>query len=81
MRDILKFLGSMAQLVARFVRNEEVGGSNPPRSTKCETVHRRVGRFWPFGLLAFGLFAALLRDRWLTQEIFAGVGAGIRYGN
>lgn len=23
----------MAQLVARFVRNEEVGGSNPPRST------------------------------------------------
>ena len=26
-------LGAMAQLVARLVRNEKVGGSNPPSST------------------------------------------------
>ncbi len=28
----------MAQLVARFVRNEEAGGSNPPSSTNAVSV-------------------------------------------
>ena len=35
----------MAQLVARFVRNEEVGGSNPPGSTDVlsrDIVYERV---------------------------------------
>ena len=31
---IIKRLGALAQLVARNVRNVEVGGSNPPCSTK-----------------------------------------------
>ncbi len=30
----------MAQLVARLVRNEKVGGSNPPSSTKISTEDR-----------------------------------------
>ena len=31
----------MAQLVARLVRNEKVGGSNPPSSTEiCSSLHR-----------------------------------------
>ena len=29
-------LGAMAQLVARLVRNEKVGGSNPPSSTTSQ---------------------------------------------
>ena len=29
----MSVLGAMAQLVARLVRNEKVGGSNPPSST------------------------------------------------
>ncbi len=31
-------LGAMAQLVARLVRNEKVGGSNPPSSTTTSGV-------------------------------------------
>ena len=30
---LVPVLGAMAQLVARLVRNEKVGGSNPPSST------------------------------------------------
>ena len=32
--SLFEVYGSVAQLVARFVRNEEVRGSNPLRSTK-----------------------------------------------
>lgn len=40
----------MAQLVARLVRNEKVGGSNPPRSTTkqgpdCPVFYWGVGAF------------------------------------
>ena len=41
----------MAQLVARFVRNEEVGGSNPPSSTVLRQVR---GGFWPASPLFSG---------------------------
>ena len=33
----------MAQLVARLVRNEKVGGSNPPSSTTCRHPIAGVG--------------------------------------
>lgn len=36
----------MAQLVARFVRNEEVGGSNPPGSTGTEGPEQSLGAFF-----------------------------------
>ena len=32
----------MAQLVARLVRNEKVGGSNPPSSTTSKGLSRQV---------------------------------------
>ena len=32
----------MAQLVARLVRNEKVGGSNPPSSTTSEVCPARI---------------------------------------
>lgn len=41
-------LGAMAQLVARLVRNEKVGGSNPPSSTSWAGLIAR-----PFVYLLF----------------------------
>ena len=34
--------GAMAQLVARLVRNEKVGGSNPPSSTTSKVCPARI---------------------------------------
>ena len=36
----------MAQLVARLVRNEKVGGSNPPSSTENPVLDQRVPVFY-----------------------------------
>jgi hypothetical protein len=43
----------MAQLVARFVRNEEVGGSNPPGSTAVFSTRSSPGRQSSTGALLF----------------------------
>ncbi len=47
-------LRGVAQLVARFVRDEEVGGSNPPTPTKCsnESVSLKKLNFFSCGKTA-----------------------------
>ena len=46
-------LGAMAQLVARLVRNEKVGGSNPPSSTIC--THFWIQGSQPLAVSVWGL--------------------------
>ena len=42
---LVPVLGAMAQLVARLVRNEKVGGSNPPSSTTRAFQARSRGEY------------------------------------
>ena len=52
----------MAQLVARLVRNEKVGGSNPPRSTETAITSLRLpmcfARYCPVTLCGFRMICA-----------------------
>ena len=43
---LVPVLGAMAQLVARLVRNEKVGGSNPPSSTTRAFQARSRSEHW-----------------------------------
>ncbi len=65
----------MAQLVARFVRNEEVGGSNPPGSTMTALATaptRRTAMAARWGRPALAAAAVWLAVR-LVQYAVAGV--------
>jgi peptidoglycan/LPS O-acetylase OafA/YrhL len=65
----------MAQLVARFVRNEEVGGSNPPGSTTMPLQHRSNNLD---GLRLIAAISVLVGHAWpLTGRSGAPVVAGI----